>query len=1342
MTRPLDPCPLHELDRQDAAEALRWIVQQQATHAPLRGFPVLRALAPEVAYALGHLALARGFDEPPSLEGLDPAVAASWHRALLARDARTELDDDALERAIAAWPHHVRSMPAALLRRCAAHPRPEVAIAAIEAARNAVRACELRPREAASALEPLARHANERCRRALARALQAWASPVRAPLVALLSSDPDDDVVLAACPMERDVDVLLDLVSSSERRSDVRVAASIRLGEVGDHEVLASMLALRPDDPCVTWGGVRGALVELHRRGVFVREDQLEELLAVFEADVRFDAATLVRLTFTCRHALVRTLESIEAGDPRWVRLALVLATCEGDGASALFEVRLREAYERVGERTALEAVIASTRLEPRVWPEPPVAEPAVTPAPTDWEVAHVMLLASARCSSVSEPLLRAFLGVLPESAAEALSIHGTDDTARAIASVLRDPLAFGGARAQVVELAWRLAESRAGLAGTLDPLDLRPEWLRDVVDQRLPIVVMVRLGPDAPAATQLEAIVDGADVGYLSTIESLFRATLLEELVFDPHVRPRDPSESLRCERAVLRYGARLVALGRRFSRWGAEIDRELVRVFALRWLVGTPLEDIPPEPPRDAVQVALLGMLRRVGVETAHLPMLHRLWRHRSPDVRRAAMELLLESAGTEGLELSLCQLAETAEDEPTLRQALRAIAHFEAHWAERFAAAALAHPNMNVKRTAAATLAVVGTADSVDVLTAWLLRHDNAGFRNELLLALDRAAGGAATATLLEAFESAEGRARELACTALERRLTLADVLRLVRAERAGDVVSAALDGRIALMDASREELRVALGDRSRDAPASRMLVFSEDGARAAVADATARNRFDRLDAAIRAREPEWLAAALDDASLAPHVLRAITVPSIHAPEVVALIARHGASAPRESFRLARGLSATPHASNALAAIRAIPPTHEGGLARWETLTVLHAVTTRDDVHRSLADARLAGREAVQTFLRTALGLDEHELDKAERDVTPLLDRRPRARTLPTTSSHASSKSTSASMASTTSTSLASGFSSPDEVARRLRDAASAPRAAAEVLVRAELDALLPQVLELYLDGAVDTHLLKPLARVLMRWPTDTRHAERAVPLIAHLPSHRRRVFAPRWLAGWERGEPWAARALATLPTVERVALVESRLLREPALAAVLELGGVSDHDRRRLPAFFAPPEPSPAPPPEPANLEEWIVEARTSRGRRAARALRVIAKQGAAAALQGLTTHSDSHVRLAALRHLRRLVPHTEYLEQAYQLLELGGHPQHRRMLVRVLGHAAYPPAIPRIAELVLDPDVLVARAARDALLALGDAARPALVHMRAHARPDRRAVYEELLSKLP
>jgi hypothetical protein len=1219
-----------------------------------------------------------------------------------------------------------------------------VAISAIDAARNAVRACELRPREAASALEPLARHANERCRRALARALHAWASPVRAPLVALLSSDPDDDVVLAACPMEREVDVLLDLVSSSERRCDVRIAAALRLGEVGDHEVLASMLALRPDDPCVTWGGVRGALVELHRRGVFVREDQLEELLAVFEADVGFDAATLVRLTFTCRHALVRTLESIAAGDPRWVHLAIVLASCEGDGASALFEVRLREAYERVGVSSALEDVLASTRLVPREGSEGGVAEATVTPAPMDLEIAHAMLLASARCSVVSEPLLRAFLARLPESAVEALAVHGTDDTARAIASALRDPLAFGGARARVVELAWRLSESRTELASALDAFDLQPERLRDVVDPRLPIVVMARLGPDAPAATQLEAIVDGADLEHLSTIESLFRATLLDELVFDPHARPRDPSESLRCERAVLRYGARLVALGRRFSRWAGETDRELVRVFALRWLVGTPLEGIPPEPPRDAVQVALLGMLRRVGVEASHLPMLHRLWRHRSPDVRRAAMELLLESAGTEGLELSLCQLAANAEDEPTLRQALRAIARFEARWAEPFAASALAHPNMNVKRSAAAALAVVGTADSVDVLTTWLLRHDNAGFRSDLLLALDRAAGDAATPTLLDALEGAEGRARELACAALDRRLALADVLRLVRSERAVDVVSAAREGRLALHDASTEALRAALGERARDVPPSRTLGFTEDDARALVADATSHDRFARLDAAIRAREPEWLSAALDDASLAPHVLRAVTVPNINAPEVVALIARHGASAPRESFRLARGLSTTPQASNALAAIRALPPTHEGALARWETLTALHALTTRDDVHRCLADARLAGREAVQTFLRAALGLDEHELEAAERDVTPLLDRRPRPRPLPPTSGHASSstKSATASMPSTTSASLASGFSGPDEVARRLRDAASAPRAAADVLVRAELGALLPQVLELYLDGTIDTHLLKPLARVLMRWPTDTRHAERAVPLIAHLPPHRRRVFAPQWLAAWERGEPWAARALATLPTVERVALVESRLVREPGLAAVLQLGGVSDHDRRRLPAFFAPPEPRPAPPPEPANLEEWIVEARTNRGRRATRAVRVIAQRGAAAALEGLTTHSDSHVRIAALRHLRKLVPHTEYLQQAYQLLELGGHPQHRRMLVRVLGHAAYPPAIPRIAELVLDPDVLVARAARDALLALGEAARPTLVHMRAHARPDRRAVYEELLSKLP
>src|SRR5690606_17798764 len=117
---------------------------------------------------------------------------------------------------------------------------PEIAVAAIDAAREAVRGCELRPRDAMCALEPLARHPNERCRLALARASSTWAAPMRDAWVEILSSDPDDDVVLAACRFERDVDVLLDLVSSSERRTDVRVAASIRLGAVGDHEVLAS----------------------------------------------------------------------------------------------------------------------------------------------------------------------------------------------------------------------------------------------------------------------------------------------------------------------------------------------------------------------------------------------------------------------------------------------------------------------------------------------------------------------------------------------------------------------------------------------------------------------------------------------------------------------------------------------------------------------------------------------------------------------------------------------------------------------------------------------------------------------------------------------------------------------------------------------------------------------------------------------------------------------------------------------------------------------------------------------------------------------------------------------
>ncbi|MCB9604903.1 MAG: hypothetical protein H6720_31670, partial [Sandaracinus sp.] len=398
--------PLSQLRSMPPDEALGLLARCRSVSGPL-AVPNPHDLRPEVAYALGELALLRGLVEVPSVEGLDPAVRAPWDRARLARDPSLALDDDAFERAILGWPHADRPMSAALIERCASHARTSVAVAAIEAARASVRAFEVRPSDAIAALRPLAAHPSPLAREALAHALGSFLAPDA--LVSLLVRDREDAVALAACERSHEEAALRELAADGGRTSALRNAATARLGALGDHDTLASLLAIPADDPRVRWGGVRRALVALHRRGVFVRDDEVDALLACFDADEGFDAATLVRLTFTARHTFVRTTERIAPVDPRWIRLAPALATCEGDGARQRLEDLLRALLERLAPDHLRDVLAASESPEiPRVGRERVSGIDAFSSATSEErEIANALLLACAAADTVSEPLLR-----------------------------------------------------------------------------------------------------------------------------------------------------------------------------------------------------------------------------------------------------------------------------------------------------------------------------------------------------------------------------------------------------------------------------------------------------------------------------------------------------------------------------------------------------------------------------------------------------------------------------------------------------------------------------------------------------------------------------------------------------------------------------------------------------------------------------------------------------------------------------------------------------------------------------------------------------------------------
>jgi len=527
--------------------------------------------------------------------------------------------------------------------------------------------------------------------------------------------------------------------------------------------------------------------------------------VASFVAHARWTAEELHRVAYTIRGALHEELARLPSGDARWRRAAALLPGSIGGDAPGLLSALL----ERERERDLVKAFLRAAAGTPRD-------------------------------GRLEAPILR-WLSAHPEEALAALEVHGGEEAEAALVAALSSPLAFGSARGRAMNTLWRIARDRVALVAGIDPRDApRTALLAASVDDGRVRALDARLGV-ASAEARFAAVSALAGYEQRDLMSARFRAAYLAAW----RGRRSDPEAPWRVEARALAYGARLQAEERRADPLDARDDAAWLRDEALRWL----REDGAP-------RVALLTLLRRHPLDAVHVARLQELWRDRDHDVRRAAMELLVD-AGAEGLALSFGSLA-TSEDLRARRQGLRAIARFEARWAEPFAREALQSPNMNLKKAAVDALAVVGSAETVPALLAVLGRWDNPGLRAGVLRALDRIAGAAATPLLVDAHASSTGDARAMLLRALEGRLTVAQ-LQTLCAHRpdVGGPLRAAHRGGLRLADGS---LEADGGSRPGDEPAAiadlRREGFSAERAAAAL-------EVGVPGELISARLPEWVA-----------------------------------------------------------------------------------------------------------------------------------------------------------------------------------------------------------------------------------------------------------------------------------------------------------------------------------------------------------------------------------------------------------------------------------------------------------------------------------------------
>lgn len=801
-----------------------------------------------------------------------PAVARAWLRVELMLAPRLDgLATPLLLAALRSLTGSELREPVTLLPGLCAHADAEVAGEGLRLVYEALIAGLIAPALAARQLVVLLNCGSVAVKTgALQRLAEPWAAGLPCPRAALLPLMAADELELALAAtrlaglheLHADLRALAeDPDADPELRRDafLQGMTGCARGAVGE------WIGLAVEDPPLFAPACLAALRAQHRRGVFIGDGDVDGLLALVAGDHTLDLRELAALAFTSRHALMSRLQATPVGDPRWRRfLPLLLAQGSSEAAALVCELlaatddpplrrRLIAALGELSDAAGEDSLLAELEREPRL--------------------CLASLRAVGGAATVSQ--LRRDLGL--------------DDDAGVRAYLQRDVAA-------AVSLLWHLlADDEPGrdalyarLRAAGLPAEIRSDLGGTTPLERLPLLLAGVAEPQAVSA--LTRLIDHGSPAALPLVRDLLRRVLSEVVAStlidrdgagarpEPGARPSEAERQIPANvlLAVKGIGARLFTRGaiRPACLLAAKSAAEAGPLLLAELLLD--LAEETDEPEGLAIVLAALTALPDPRIRR----VVHRHLRHRAPVVRAAAVRCLA-SHGADDLCASLIRLVQ-ADDLPTARQAIIALAGVRATAAAGTIAGYLEHPNMNLKKAAAEALQRAGGPVAVPAIVRWLGLHDNPGLRAALSTALTQIVGEATTATLLAGLDAVPidadaNRRWRLLVGALDRSLTPAAVLAAAR--RAPPWLSCLLaalaGGAIELRSGSLAELAALLhvyglpGEPGLTPPQYRPAVqallergLGDEVATSLLSDAEALTPHERT--AVRPYLREWLAA----------------------------------------------------------------------------------------------------------------------------------------------------------------------------------------------------------------------------------------------------------------------------------------------------------------------------------------------------------------------------------------------------------------------------------------------------------------------------------------------
>ncbi|RYZ43326.1 MAG: hypothetical protein EOO71_03965 [Myxococcaceae bacterium] len=660
----------------------------------------------------------------------------------------------------------------ALVDALCAHPDPEVQLVGLRSLGVALELGSVTVRHALALVDRSVDAADSRVAlQALELLAEPWATrpefaALLRPLQPLLGRSEPLSLAASWVLARRGDSAALRLVLEDERQSrPVRREAMAFLAPFASHAELRLSLLLSREDPLFFGPTCADLLQTLYRRGVRCEPDDVSWVVELFLSSPAVAPSVIAEVLSHRQREYVESLGTLSATDADFPRHLALLRELDGPEALGLLRALL-------------------------VRPDASALRPEVIEA-----------LGYQGHEAAEEDLLACF-DAEPWACLDALRHLGG---ARTVA-FLRDHPELDAApwRAEALALLAALDDAPASLSGSTGG-----EPSREVLASLQPVHDDAAFAEVSRIALQTQHPLRLQAIGQLGG-EARRRALVpLGELLLDADEQVRSAAQQ-----AVERVGRGLHSRGRlRPTRSPVRVSEDEA---GARVLTECLLDQLQSQELSDAQLERVLGQL--VGRKHPMLARrLRRFLRHGRVPVQKLALECLAHSGDSRAVAW-LVPFARS-EDIYRLRQALSGLGVFKVEWAVPLIAAGLAHPNMNIKKTAAEALANVGSGwpAPIGVLLGWLRRHDNPGLRALLVRALRAACGRGFVATVLDALDSAGSpREQELLCEVLSGVLSpQALVATLRRGTGLAKVLNDAVHGGVIALSAdARESLEVLL------------------------------------------------------------------------------------------------------------------------------------------------------------------------------------------------------------------------------------------------------------------------------------------------------------------------------------------------------------------------------------------------------------------------------------------------------------------------------------------------------------------------------------------------